>query len=508
MLVHGGLLGSFLGTLASFRATLLFVAAFVLVFSAGTMGAEAQRLGGQRFEPADSPDGVLGTRGADERPELDPYLALWANYMLNPVVIRDAADNEQSVLEHTLAFDLVASMTLWKGLQFGLAMPVGLLRTDEPGAAVAAGLANQTGAALGDLRLHLAYRFQLGYFSALAIYLPIMLPTSSNDDTLAFGFGVKPTLAFSQHIGALQILINASFLYRKDVDVLDYTAGSELGGRFALRYALGSEGHTGLLAEVGMNTATRDFLGAGVTPLEVRGGVEQQFAENWRMTGFAGSALSTGVGSPDIRIGLGIAYAPEQTRPRKSPEDRDGDGIRNEDDKCPDEAEDEDGFQDWDGCPDLDNDQDGFLDGDDECPMAPESKNGFLDEDGCPDYVKLEGGRIVTFQPVYFTSNSDNVQERSRDMMDEIANIMKANPEMTMRVEGHADSVGRADHNLKLSQKRADTVKRYLVEEGDIDASRIQSKGYGERKPIASNQTQQGRAENRRVEFHVRWGKR
>ena len=86
-------------------------------------------------------------------------------------------------------------------------------------------------------------------------------------------------------------------------------------------------------------------------------------------------------GTPDARLLLRVAYAPE----RKPDKDSDGDGILDSKDKCPLEPEDKDGFEDADGCPDPDNDKDGILDKDDQCPNDPEDKDGFQDQDGCPD---------------------------------------------------------------------------------------------------------------------------
>ncbi|MCB9708808.1 MAG: OmpA family protein [Myxococcales bacterium] len=463
--------------------------------------ASAQRLGGERFTPAGSPDGILSIEGADTRPELLPYLALWGNYALNPVVL-SMGDAEESLVQHFIGMDLVGSITLWKGLEIGAHLPLMLLR--EPESDVIAAVPDQSGAAVGDVTLRVAYRWQLGYFTALALHVPVLLPTSSDDNVIAYGFGVRPTLAFSQHWGRVQLLLNAFALLRDNETALDYTGGSEVGAKAGLRWAFGDHPNTALLFDVGVATATRDFFGPAETPAEIRGGIEHWFASHWRLTGFAGTAVSTGVGSPDLRAGLGIAYAPEAAKPRPTPQDRDGDGIPNNTDKCPNEKEDYDGFQDKDGCPEADNDKDGLLDGDDECPTAPETMNQFRDEDGCPDYVRLEGSEIITLQNIYFNTDSSQLADRSKPMVTEVAKIVDANPEMKLRVEGYADSVGPSQYNQQLSQKRAETVRTFLLEQG-ADEDRVSAKGYGEGKPIASNVTQRGRARNRRVEFRVKW---
>jgi outer membrane protein OmpA-like peptidoglycan-associated protein len=187
--------------------------------------------------------------------------------------------------------------------------------------------------------------------------------------------------------------------------------------------------------------------------------------------------------------------------------DDDGDGIDAAVDQCPDVPEDPDGFEDSDGCPDPDNDRDGILDVDDSCPDEPESINGVDDEDGCPDEgesaVQLTGNRIVILEKVFFDTNRAVIKPQSNRVLEQVAAVMKANPEIRLlRVEGHTDSRGSDDANLELSQRRAVAVKEFLVDRG-VAAERLSARGYGESHPIADNDTRAGRAENRRVEFHI-----
>ena len=185
--------------------------------------------------------------------------------------------------------------------------------------------------------------------------------------------------------------------------------------------------------------------------------------------------------------------------------DNDADTILDPEDGCPNEPEDMDGFQDADGCPDPDNDNDGILDADDQCPMEPETVNGVDDDDGCPDLVRVdrETRQIRILEPVYFATNSDRIQRRSFAMLDEMASILGAQPDLgRVSIDGHTDSRGRDRHNLQLSERRAQSVMRYLVEKG-IPAERVEAHGYGEERPIAPNDTRDGRAQNRRVEFRL-----
>ncbi|MCA9551108.1 MAG: OmpA family protein [Myxococcales bacterium] len=188
--------------------------------------------------------------------------------------------------------------------------------------------------------------------------------------------------------------------------------------------------------------------------------------------------------------------------------DRDGDGIVDDKDQCPDAPEDKDGFEDEDGCPDPDNDADGILDVDDRCPLQPENMNGHLDADGCPDVklelveVRRETGKIEIKQKVFFDTGKARIQPRSYELLNQVAEVLKTYTTMRVMVEGHTDSVGSSGMNLKLSQRRADAVREYVIGQG-IDPDRLSAVGFGEEKPIDSNQTKQGRERNRRVEFTI-----
>jgi len=213
--------------------------------------------------------------------------------------------------------------------------------------------------------------------------------------------------------------------------------------------------------------------------------------------------------------------------------DNDGDGIPDTADKCPLEPEDQDGYQDADGCPDPDNDSDGLADRIDQCPNEPEDKDGYQDADGCPDpdndkdgipdtkdkcpnepgvppdgcqakykLVVVTEKKIELKQTVYFDFNKATIRSVSFALLDDVAHAMKDNPTIKVEIQGHTDSVGDDDYNLKLSQKRAESVRAYLVRKG-IDGERMVPKGYGENVPIADNRTKEGRDQNRRVEFVI-----
>ena len=186
-------------------------------------------------------------------------------------------------------------------------------------------------------------------------------------------------------------------------------------------------------------------------------------------------------------------------------------------DNCPEEAEDFDGYQDDDGCPDADNDRDGLCDpwveakgmlanfahvcqGVDRCPEQAESQNGYKDDDGCPDEVPQPPKKVFVLEGVNFESGKATITPDSYISLMKVVDIMETFKEATFEIVGHTDNVGSKDKNMQLSADRAAAVKNFLVENG-IDESRMVTSGMGDTKPVASNKTPEGRAQNRRIEF-------
>ncbi len=183
--------------------------------------------------------------------------------------------------------------------------------------------------------------------------------------------------------------------------------------------------------------------------------------------------------------------------------DNDGDGILDVNDKAPNQPEDKDGYQDEDGVPDPDNDHDGIPDVKDKCPNEPETVNGYEDNDGCPDKkpeIAVEKGKAIILEGVKFASGSARLTPQSKIILDKVVRTLQEYPEIQVEIRGYTDNTGSLAGNMRLSQKRAEAVRAYLIEKG-IDGSRIKAKGYGPQNPIADNKTAEGRAKNRRIEF-------
>lgn len=230
-----------------------------------------------------------------------------------------------------------------------------------------------------------------------------------------------------------------------------------------------------------------------------------------------------------IMLTFGVGYVLTNT-------DGDDDGIKNDIDRCPDRAEDRDGFEDQDGCPDEDDDRDGVSDEADACPGEREDRDGFEDEDGCldpdndedgfldevdtcpdvpfsindgcpPEYERVEvTGTRIKFKDGYsieFERAGSELSEEHMRTLDEVTQVLADYPEMRLRIEGHADGEGSKAVNDGLSEERAKQVFLYLTQEMAIDGDRLEVVGHGERRPISYEADEKDKRKNRRVELVI-----
>ena len=188
-----------------------------------------------------------------------------------------------------------------------------------------------------------------------------------------------------------------------------------------------------------------------------------------------------------------------------APPDRDGDGIPDSLDKCPDQAEDLDGIDDADGCPEDDTDNDGIADAQDACPKEPGEPSPDPAKNGCPQFIRRVSGstEIQILQQIQFANARADILPVSFKILDEVVKLLKANLDIKhVDIEGHTDNRGAVKLNEKLSNDRANSVMKYLVSHG-VGEDRLSAAGYGPQRPVADNETPDGRQKNRRVEFHI-----
>ncbi|GAB4135100.1 MAG: OmpA family protein [Raineya sp.] len=178
--------------------------------------------------------------------------------------------------------------------------------------------------------------------------------------------------------------------------------------------------------------------------------------------------------------------------------DRDGDGIADKDDQCPDTP----GLATFQGCPDRDGDN--IPDKDDKCPDVP----GVPEEQGCPRKAPKEDELAAIAKQIQFASGKATILKASYSTLDNLAALLQQYPDAKISIEGHTDNVGNAAANKRLSQQRANAIKKYLLSK-KIAADRMTAIGYGQERPAdgskdikAANNTPEKRAANRRVEIH------
>jgi OOP family OmpA-OmpF porin len=235
-------------------------------------------------------------------------------------------------------------------------------------------------------------------------------------------------------------------------------------------------------------------------------------------------------GTSWIQVLAGLTITLNRKKPKHVPpppvidKDRDKDGILNEKDECPDTPgiephgcpdTDGDGFIDKvdecpevpgiapKGCPDKDSDGDGIMDSVDQCVFEPETVNGLEDTDGCPDELPpklraFEG----TLEGIEFDFRKDTIRPKSKPILDEAIATLKEFEFITIRIVGHTDNVGADAFNQELSERRAAAVKQYFVA-GGIDEGRIETEGNGAAEPRDTNDTEAGRARNRRIDIVI-----
>jgi outer membrane protein OmpA-like peptidoglycan-associated protein len=191
------------------------------------------------------------------------------------------------------------------------------------------------------------------------------------------------------------------------------------------------------------------------------------------------------------------------------PPDRDHDGIPDAEDACPDTPGVRTDDPKTNGCPPPppDRDGDGIIDSEDACPDIPGPRDPDPAKNGCPLVrIDVKKKQILILQQVKFRFNKAVIDPVSDPILTAVAETLVAHPEFTkVRIEGHTDNVGKAGYNLRLSQQRAAAVVKWLIGHG-IEKSRLYSRGFGLTMPLEPNDSEAGRAQNRRVEFHVEHG--
>ncbi len=493
-------------------------------------------VGGRLAVTADS---FLTVESARTAPAGSFGLSLLADYHHGLMALQIGDEKIDDLLAHRLDLHVMGSYALTNWLEVGADMPLTLVQSNGFDR-----LADETGfpqnepssAGLGDLRFVGKARLlqQEDHGVGLAAVAEVRLPTGDEESFLGErGVALAPSLVAERSFGAVRLALGGGYRYRSDAGrFLNLHVGDAIGFSLAGAYALPSsflgEGWDALAEVVGSTPSRAPFNGpdsdAMKTGLEALVGLRGDLGAGFQGLAGVGTGLSgeSGFGREGVRGFVGVRY-------QRMVHDRDGDGIEDDVDRCPDVREDRDGFEDSDGCPDPDNDRDGIADDEDMCPdeKGPREYEGCPDPDGdeipnhedaCPDeygpaqwegcpagdpLARYDGDKIELRGAVNFDTGRASIKRESFGVLDQVAKVLHENPEVKrVRIDGHTDDVGSARLNRELSRKRAAAVVQYLIGKG-VAKERFASEGFGEDKPIAPNRTALGRAKNRRVEFTV-----
>ncbi|MDC3959205.1 OmpA family protein [Polyangium jinanense] len=462
-----------------------------------------------------------------------------------------------------LKFDLDVPVTLAQG---GDSPSItGLVSALPPGTQVTYG--SPEGAAMNDLRLGLRLVLlpQRGAIPAASLVYAVWVPTG--DETAFTGTGEvrhMPSIVVGADMGRFSYSIALGRRVqdtRSGLGLLggELVAGGAIAGRFGRFSAYGELYGSTVTVEAAP-------FGRGTTNIELLlGGRATLGPLSFGLAG--GPGLTAGVGTPTFRLvaSVGASFdVPQKAQakaegatnarasasagdPKANPKgkngsgvdaaaapDADGDGVPDANDVCPDRAgdatptaarpgcppdRDGDAIADADDvCPDepgvasadparfgcaLDTDGDGIADAVDACPKERGEVNADPKITGCPASVRVEGTQIVILQEVNFATGSDVIAPESYALLEQVGSVLAQHPEIArVAIDGHTDNVGAERANVTLSQRRAVAVVRWLVDHG-VDARRLEARGFGPRRPVASNDKPEGRAKNRRVEFQI-----
>ena len=551
-----------------------------MVVAASTAGAQSAQIDLNQFRPAELSTDGFALSTPDGQGHLRFGFSVWLDNSDDPFLVTGVSGNELKVVRQQFTGHLTWSLGLWDHLVVFMDLPYHFII--RAGDGVAADLPMEldpllpSGGSLGDLYLGARGNlygtrddvFQLGLQATMTVNTA---SAAGSDQRFAGQVDRSPHLGgwfevlMSFNPGdVVRIPLMAGYkLSTRTVQVTpDLSVGNEwtFGGGLQLLFA---SDQFMLTAEAfGRAAANAQPRGRVTTPVEILGGFKwlPKFGFTLGVGGTAG--LTDGYGAPDWRLIGTLGY----TMPsEEAPSDADGDGVSDALDRCPNEPEDKDGFEDADGCPDLDNDGDGVPDDADGCPNDAEDVDGFVDEDGCPELdndgdgitdiddacpdepgpaenngcpdldrdgdgvpdridncprepgtlenrgcqakqlVVIGDDQLEILEKVYFRKGSAKLQKRSWALLDNVAAVLRAHPEIErVRVEGHSDATGSLAFNMRLSKRRAETVVRYLVGRGKVSRSRLVAEGYGPTQPLVENaKSKEELALNRRVEFHI-----
>ncbi len=464
-------------------------------------------------KPAALSGGAFAVESAAPAGRGSAHLELLLDYARGLLALRTGDARTGDLISERLALHALGSYALGP-VELGFDLPLALHQGSNLGLLTSRGVTGPlvdpiASTAFGDVRLVGKAPLPRLLPLDLAMVLDLRLPTGDGRAFLSDGLAANPQLLAGRALGPVRLDASLGYLFRKSGQYLQLVAGDGVTYGLAASTPLPPIGRLTWRAIVDLSGQLPRGLDLGSAraraPLSLRAGVRARVWRDLAVDVGAGTGLAwvgdAGYGRESFRAFAGLRWerlVPAGEAAPGVPGDRDGDGVPDAQDRCPDQP----GPPELEGCPDRDGD--GIPDIDDKCPDQP----GSPQFDGCPPpeaqpLVEVESTRLSLRDAITFETGRDALRPESGRILDEIARVLKAHPELRrMRVEGHTDNVGGRGYNQELSARRARSVVRALVQRG-IASERLESAGYGFERPLASNATALGRGKNRRVELTV-----
>ena len=518
----------------------------------GESAADDTNVNVNSFRPSLHPGDILGIRSNTMPKQWDWGAGAWLTYQYKPLKLtfnNTQLPSSVALLKHQFIMDVYGHVAFLDWLHVGLALPMVFVSKGEAAPTLVPNAFNQvSGVTLGDLRLSLKFRIIGGNGDGwgFGISEDLTFPNSTKDNFSGDTNVTSTTRLIGDYSqDGWNMALNVGFRFRKPHTVFGNNISHQL------LYGLGISAPTicGTLEVLGTleghTSLTDPFQDSHGNLLNLMAGLRWYTDVGVNVTATGGGGVLNGFGSPAFIGAVNVEYAHKKLEKGcEVPVDSDGDGIIDEEDACPadpgppetggcpdrdgdgiidadDQCPDDPGPPETQGCPDTDGDGivdskdacpktpgvakysgcpdtdgDGIPDIDDKCPEEP----GVVEYQGCPEPVVV---KIVISEKVFFDYDSNSIKKKSYSILRELSTFIKDNPQLKkIFIEGHTDSKGSVEYNNKLSLRRAKAVKGFLVKRG-VKSRRLKAKGFGPSDPIADNGTDEGRAQNRRVEFII-----
>ncbi|HYH95714.1 outer membrane exchange protein TraB [Hyalangium sp.] len=498
---------------------LLLTALALALGLATSAAAQDARFDVQLFRPSGAPQDLVMVGQSRPLAHLSASGGFFFNFSLDPLVLVNkeggSSNKILSIVGSRLQLDAIASVGILDWAEVGVDMPLVLAQAGDNLEAIGTEGPIQ-GYVLGDLRL------------TGKVAIPGLRRRAEDS-----GLGAALTLGLSLPTGEQQgFASDGEFTYTPGL-VVDYRFSngilvSAAGGLWNRPDHIFNGVLVGDMAPFGLATEIPILRGRGITavgmvhgavgldklpsqprdvPAELLFGLRWYSSTGLTFTVGGGGGCGCSLQAPSLRFFSSIVWVPAKTSewealekfkkppepPPPPPPDLDGDGVTDDKDVCPKEP----GLSDRGGCPIRDADGDGVEDSIDRCPDVAPGPGG---KNGCP-MARIQGNKILILENVNFATDQDVILSESFPVLEEVSQVLKTHPEIQrILIEGHTDSRAGEVYNLDLSKRRAASVRTYLEESG-VEPVRLCSQGFGQSRPLAENDNEEGMARNRRVEF-------